>query len=142
MLVNAMKKQLFLGLLAMLLLALPAFAQDAVKFKANAIAFRKAGSDGKLQEWGEWQEIEHHFVVIKGRRIEVFGAKVVQEYDVYGEITSEVDNYCIDNEALLMTAVDQDGDRCTLKLRYLKEDDGIQLYVFFNNIQWVYSLVR
>ncbi|MEM7659186.1 MAG: hypothetical protein AAF399_23905 [Bacteroidota bacterium] len=125
-----MKKLLITCLLAMLTSV--AFAQNStIKAWANSFSYK---TDGQ-RDWSKWQSV-HILVVIKNNRITIY-SKETQEYDVISSQEGYIDR---DGDTVYkFTAVDQDGDKCNLRLIDRKSGDP-QLYVDFSNFRWVYNL--
>ena len=116
-----------------LCLSLPALADDIVKFRTSALAYRSTDENGKWSEWSEWQKNSMP-IVIRDNTIVIYSSEQ-QEYDVYEK--KEYD----DNEGahvVRMQCIDKKGNQCVVRLIY--ENDSKQLYVDYSDISWVYNV--
>lgn len=124
----------FVLVLFLSFLCLSAFSQT-YRYRAYNYAFGQRDSYGDIN-WGDWKTINVLITIdFDNDFIKVYSARE-QNYAIisYGE--SYKDGY--GGESIDMSAVDEEGIECSMRLRV--QSDGVaQLYSYYNNIAWVYS---
>lgn len=132
-----MKKYLILLLLS--LFAYASFA-DTYKYRATNYAYKYKKDNGYWTNWSEWERSSLLIVISSDNdKIDIYSEKP-QEYDIYdyGEGWKSDGQ---GGQTLTMKCVNDDGLRCEVRLRQ-QSDGQWQLYVDFNDMMWVYSIVQ
>lgn len=116
------------------LFCLSASAQT-YRYRASSYAFGERNSYGNIV-WDEWEDCNVIITIDLDRDFIKVYSKREQNYVIVHCGDEYTDNSR--GKSVDMTAVDEEGIECTVRLRV--QDDGvIQLYAFYNNIAWVYS---
>lgn len=117
-----------------LLLCTNIFAEDTQWFKATELALKYRTYSG-WTDWSEWKPVEVNVRVdFSQDRIILYSA----DPQIY-RIVAKNNSKCT-SDTVAFSIIDQDGDRGDLRLRFLENNDIVQLYVDFNNICWVYNM--
>lgn len=129
-----MKKFLF----TLLLICGLAWNADAqvYKFMSTEFAYRYDLGDG-WTEWSDWED-SHCLIVINLDK---------EEIDIYSEEPQEFSIYDIGESyedskggtTLELSCVDDEGDRCEIRLR-TEKNGNLQLYVDYADVMYVYNL--
>jgi len=106
-------------------------SQDIYKFRAKYISH--CFWEENKQDWGEWSEYEGVNILIvisfEDERITIYSNKT-QFLDYYDyELTEEYNK-----KILFFKAIDNKGDRCSVKYVYFEDEDNRQLYVTYPGI--------
>lgn len=130
-----MKKTL---LLAALMLCLGFVAKaDVIKCTATAFSIKTYDENrGRWSDWSKWEDC-HMLVVLDDEKVTIYSQEM-QEYDIYAtesEDEKDRDGGITDE----FRCVDQDGTRCSMRLRRQKSG-AVQLYIDYRNVIWVYNL--
>ena len=128
---------LFLTILAFIIGCLGAHA-ERWNYQADAVAI--CTYNDRYNRWNNWSSWTPCDVIINingdNDKITIY-SDVVQVYKIYSVSSGEYDrdgDYHVDFEFR-----DQDGDYGTLCI-YKRRNGGVELYVRFNNVQWVYDI--
>lgn len=122
----------------MLVLTMAVSAQaETLWFKSTAYAYAEVVN--KHYYWSDWEksnltitiDLTKDVITIYSSTIQIY--KVVQE----GQVSDDKDG----GRQVVFPVIDQDGDRGTVRLR-ITNDGTSQLYVDFNNIAWVYNVIK
>lgn len=111
---------------------LNAVAGDVVKARGYSVALWTY-SDG----WSKWVKTNVLIVMDFDRSRFTIHSDVMQEYDIV-----DVEVYNAAKSHFSFSAVDQDGDMCTVEMygpKYPKRGNRNQLYIRFSNVQWCYN---
>lgn len=117
-----------------LLLCTSVFSEDIKWFKANELALKYKTYSG-WTDWSEWKPVDVNVRMdFSQDRIIIYSA----DPQIYRIVAK---NYSKSNSnTIAFNIIDQDGDRGDLRLRFLENDNIVQLYIDFNNICWVYNM--
>lgn len=117
-----------------LLLCTSVFSEDVKWFKANELALKYKTYSG-WTDWTEWRPVDVNVRMdFSQDRIIIYSA----DPQIYRIVAK---NYSKSNsETIAFSVIDQDGDRGDIRLRFLENDNIVQLYIDFNNICWVYNM--
>lgn len=130
-------KRFLLALLA-LTFCMGAEAQaQAYKYNAVEYSYRTSEDGSTWSSWSDWADCKHLVVINLDKEDITIYTDPVMEYSIYDMGDKERD--ANGGEQLHLSCVDNDGDRCTLRLR-VQSDGIVQLYVDYSNISLVYHL--
>ena len=107
------------------------------KFYSTDFAIKYKTDRGYWSDWSEWKS-SHCLVTISLDRdvINIYSPSP-QEFDVYDNRGVSEDRS--GGSTLELACVDQDGLRCSIRLR-VQDDNTPQLYVDYNDVMYVYCL--
>ena len=110
-------------------------------YKYSTTGFSYKSYNETYGYWGEWSDWEYSNLLVVldlGReRITVY-TDDLQEYDIYDV---DEDQYDSDGDLCLsMSCVDQDGNRCGVRLLYNDNVEAMQLYIDYSNVTFVYNI--
>lgn len=129
---------LFIAFISIIWLSTLVNSQDVYKFRAKYVSY--CIWDENNQDWDEWSEFEDVNILIvislEDERISIFSKKT-QTLDFYNyEIKEEYNK-----KILFFKAIDDSGDRCSVKYVYYENDGNRQLYITYpQNFGVVYEL--
>ena len=127
-------------LICALSIALPSEIKAQVyTYRTTGYAYKKVNSYGNWNDWSEWLDSDMSMVINFNTDQIVIYSPTTQRY----KITKHVRNYT-DNSGgkqVEFAAVDQDGDKCHIRLR-IEKNGNSQIYIEFSNIMWVYNVRR
>lgn len=117
-----------------LLLCTSVFSEDVKWFKANELALKYKTYSG-WTDWTEWRPVDVNVRMdFSQDKIIIYSA----DPQIYRIVAK---NYSKSNsDTIAFNIIDQDGDRGDLRLRFLENNNIVQLYIDFNNICWVYNM--
>lgn len=127
-------------LLAIILVALfqPTFAQEYSgirKLKAVQVAFKNFVEEPPM--WSDWQDCNILVVInFDNDKINIYSI-LEQEYNVITNTKEKKDDQ--GGRVLYFDAVDEEGIKCTIKLR-TDNNDRLQIYIEYTDVSWVYTL--
>ena len=113
-------------------------AQQTMWFRTTQFAYKYLTEYGYWTDWSDW---EHTSVKIKfdtARDLITIYSKEVQIFKVVEQLPSPYDDK---GEQVKFRVLDQDYNYANLRLR-IEYSGGSQLYVDYNNISYVYNLIR
>lgn len=114
------------------------YSQDIYKFRAKYVSY--CLWEEYKQDWGEWSEYETVNILIvislEDQRISIYSNKI-QLLDFYDyEIKEEYNK-----KTLFFKAIDNIGERCSIKYVYFEDEDNRQMYVTYpGNFGVVYEI--
>lgn len=116
------------------LVCISSFAQT-YRYRTDELAVGTRNSYGKIS-WGDWERCKVVITIdFDNDYIEVYSDReqnyvIIDTDDTYEDKSggSNID----------FTAIDEEGIECTVRFR-VQSDGTAQLYVFYENIAWVYS---
>jgi len=120
-----------------LLIAAVSVNAETYKFKTNAFALKQRTNYG-WTEWSDWEHSDMLVVINSDRDVINVYSQSTQEYDIVEYLGEEKDR---DGRSVKFLCVNEDGLRCHIRLR-IQNDGSEQLYVDFNDVMWVYSMVE
>lgn len=127
-----MKKLLFILLL--FTLSNNVLAQEIKWFQTTEVAYKLAG-----YEWSDWQSSRINIKLdITNLKITIYSNEV-QIYRIIDEVEPPYDP---NGAQLKYQVIDQDGDYGYLRFRMEKSTNSWQLYIDFNNVSWVYNIIK
>lgn len=132
-------KRILLSILALILFSTTAYAQT-FKYKTTDFAYKTYDfNTGIWSDWSDWESSDMLVVISLDREVINIYSEEMQEYDIFDYEGTSTD--ASGGESMTFNCVDRDGLRCNIRLRI--QSDGIkQLYVDYNDIMWVYSMVE
>jgi hypothetical protein len=109
------------------------------KYKSTSVSMRFKLDENK---WSDWSEPEEAIILltidVNNDRITVY-SKETQIYEIleYKDKTTDEDG----DDVLSHYCLDKNGGKCFVKLFVLNsQNKRKQLYVFYNDMQWVYNI--
>lgn len=113
-------------------------AQDIQWFKATSLSYRYINDYGNWTNWSKWEkcdvkikfELDEDWIVIYSNKTQVY--KVIQLVDPPYDATGNTIKFQV---------IDGDGDYGFVRLR-IENNGNSQLYVDFENVSWVYNVIR
>jgi hypothetical protein len=131
-----MKK--FLMILAFLACIVAVKAETAY-YQTTEFAYKSKNTFGFWGSWTDWESSSILVVFNSDDNVVTIHSPSTQVYRLTGHVRTYKDND--GGKTTEFTFVDQDGDRGHMRLR-ITQDGTAQLYIDFNDIMWVYNLVR
>ena len=118
------------------LLSTVILSAETLRFKSTGFSYRERN----YYSWSNWQSESSNVTIVMMDNILIIYSPTVQTYDLYNLQDPYQD---VDGDWILKSNfIDQDGDRGEFDLIYRWEDEMWQIYIRFNNIQWVYDIVQ
>ncbi|NGX84878.1 hypothetical protein [Aequorivita sp. KMM 9714] len=109
------------------------------KLKTTSVSFKNKINDYKWSDWSDWEETSILVVLDNEKSRFTIYSKEVQVYDVAENEGKSTDSDGDDTWSFF--CVNEDGLRCRVRLVKLNSQNGQnQLYVGFDDAQWVYNL--
>lgn len=108
---------------------------EVLKLRATSYAYKTYSEVTGWSDWSDWELSRDLVVFGDNYRVTIYSTNP-QEFDFVNALSE--DEY--DDEGGKTTTwlmVDQDGQRCHMRLRNLS-DGGFQLYIDYTNIMYVY----
>lgn len=126
-----------LAVLAVLLACQLTLGAEEINYRSTEFAIGARNSHGSIS-WGDWEKSNVGLSIDWEALRICIASPEPQVYDIYekGEETKDSGGTSIDS-----FANDADGGRCRIRFR-IQNDGTSQLYVFYNDIAWVYNIVR
>lgn len=106
-------------------------------YKTTAYAFANI-YNGKYH-WSEWQSSDIVITINLNNDVITIYSPKIQAYKVYK--VGPIENGKTIGSQLTFYVYDQDLDKGTIRLR-IAPDKTSQMYVDFNNVAWVYNVIR
>ena len=114
------------------------FAQT-YKYHTTDYAFKAVNEYGQWLDWSDWEPYRCLVTInIDKDVITVYSDNYIAEYDIVDNLG---DSYDESSSMTTFLAVDNDGDRCYVKLRSMNTG-VLQLYVEYSAAIWVYNLTE
>lgn len=130
-----MKKYVIMLMLSMF--SLFTYAQSVMWFKTTEFAFR-VKEYGTWSDWSDWQRSSMKVKIDKSRDVIVIYSNETQIYKVIEILDPPYDPK---GEQVAFRVIDQDLDYGRVRLR-VENNGNCQIYVDFNDLSWVYNVVR
>ena len=119
------------------------FLLSTIILSAETLRFKSTGfsySERNYYSWSNWQSESSNVTIVMMDNILIIYSPTVQTYDLYNLQDPYQD---VDGDWILKSNfIDQDGDIGEFDLMYRWKDEMWQIYIRFNNIQWVYDVVQ
>lgn len=131
-----MKKLLIL--LFTLLIGIEASAQ-VYTYRTYQFAEKHINSYGNWTDWTDWQDSNMRLVINMNTDVITIYSPTTQIYRITEYLRKFTDNS--GGNQIEFSAIDQDGDRCHIRLR-IETNGNSQLYVEFNNLILCYNVRR
>lgn len=128
-----MRKLLFMLMLLFTLSSSDVIAQNVQWYQTTEFAYKLKG-----YEWSDWQTAR------MGVKIDLSQDKITiysRDVQIYRVISSVDPPYDPNGQQVKFRVIDQDGDYGYVRLR-IEDNGNSQIYVDFNDISWVYNVVR
>lgn len=108
-------------------------------YNSQSYAYKQINNYGYWDSWSDWIGCNVNIKIDVDDDWIVIYSNVTQTYLI---TTYEGTRYEYDgSQQAYFKAIDQDGDRCTIRLR-IESNGNSQIYVEFANIMWVYNVRR
>lgn len=135
-----MKRFLFLLILSAFSFIGLSAQNNVMWFKTTAYAYKTYNfAYDQWNEWTDWIKSDMNLKIdLSTDKITIYSPEV----QIYRVITTA--DYYKDNsggQTVKFDMIDQDGDRGQIRLR-VETNGNSQVYVDFNNVSWVYNVVR
>lgn len=130
-----MKKLLCTLLLA--LVSIGIHAQSVMWFSTTSLAV-KVKQYGEWSDWSDWQKVTVRCKIDTSNDVIVIYSNETQIYKVIEVLDPPYDD---NGEQIAFKVIDQDLDYGRVRLR-VEYNGNSQIYVDFNDISWVYNVVR
>lgn len=119
-------------LLLFTIICTTASAQNILWFRTTDFAYNYNST------WSDWEKSNLKIKIDTNKDLVVIYSKSIQVYKILYEIDPPYDATGVQ---VGFKIVDQDGDYGKLRLR-IENTGTSQIYIDFNNIHWVYNVVR
>ena len=128
-----MRKLLFMFMLLFTLTSSDVIAQNVQWYQTTEFAYKLKGYD-----WSDWEPTKMNVKMdLSQDKITIYSNDV----QIYRVISTETPPYDPSGQQVKFGIVDQDGDYGYLRLR-IENNGNSQIYVDFNDISWVYNVIR
>lgn len=131
-----MKKLLII--LFTLLIGLEASSQ-IYTYRTYQFAFKQTNSSGQWKQWSDWQDSNMRVVINFNNDYITIYSPTTQTYKVTEYLRKFTDNS--GGNQVEFSAIDQDGDRCHIRLR-IEKNGNSQIYVEYSNLILCYNVRR
>lgn len=111
---------------------------EVQRYRTTGFAIASVNSYGTYT-WGDWEDSSINIVINTDTDRIIVYSPSTQNYKVYSYDGATSDSS--GGKQVVFRAYDQDGDRCTIRLR-IERNGNSQIYIDFNNVAWVYNVVR
>lgn len=131
-----MKKTL---LLLIILFSISAtITAQVYKYTTTSIAYKSLNeSTQRWSDWSDWESCSMLVVININKDVVNIYSNEPQEYDIIQNLGQESDNE--GGEFLTWLCVNENGNRCHIRIRLLK-DNSRQIYIDFSNFMFVYNI--
>lgn len=123
---------LFIALVAMF----SAYSQT-INLRTTGFAFKEKTYYG-WTDWSNWESSNMNITINFDSNLIIVYSPIIQIYKIVEYSRAYVDSD--GDEVIELRFVDQDRDRGSMRL--IRRKTRTEIYISFNNIQWVYSVVR
>lgn len=118
------------------IISILSISATTMTFKSTGFSYRERN----YYSWSNWRSESSNVTIMMMDNILIIYSPIVQTYDLYNLQDPYQD---VDGDWILKSNfIDQDGDIGEFNLIYRWEDEMWQMYIRFNNIQWVYDVVQ
>lgn len=118
------------------IISILSISATTMTFKSTGFSYRERN----YYSWSNWRSESSNVTIMMMDNILIIYSPTVQTYDLYNLQDPYQD---VDGDWILKSNfIDQDGDIGEFNLIYRWEDEMWQMYIRFNNIQWVYDVVQ
>lgn len=126
----------------MLLAMLPFISISAQKQWYKTSAYAQATVKNGNYDWGDWEKSNMNICIDLSEDIITVYSPRKQVYRIYGTYNNGED-YTDKNGGrnVKFYAIDQDDDKCEIRLR-IEKNGNSQIYIDFINAAWVYNVTR
>ena len=118
------------------IISILSISATTMTFKSTGFSYRERN----YYSWSNWRSESSNVTIMMMDNILIIYSPTVQTYDLYNlqDPYQDVDG----DWTLKSNFIDQDGDIGEFDLIYRWKDEMWQIYIRFNNIQWVYDVVQ
>lgn len=118
------------------IISILSISATTMTFKSTGFSYRERN----YYSWSNWRSESSNVTIMMMDNILIIYSPTVQTYDLYNLQDPYQD---IDGDWILKSNfIDQDGDIGEFNLIYRWKDEMWQMYIRFNNIQWVYDVIQ
>ena len=118
------------------IISILSISATTMTFKSTGFSYRERN----YYSWSNWRSESSNVTIMMMDNTLIIYSPTVQTYDLYNLQDPYQD---IDGDWILKSNfIDQDGDVGEFNLIYRWKDEMWQMYIRFNNIQWVYDVVQ
>ena len=118
------------------IISILSISATTMTFKSTGFSYRERN----YYSWSNWRSESSNVTIMMMDNILIIYSPTIQTYDLYNLQDPYQD---IDGDWILKSNfIDQDGDIGEFNLIYRWEDEMWQMYIRFNNIQWVYDVIQ
>lgn len=118
------------------ILSIITISAENLKFRSTGFSYRERNYYG----WSNWSYESTYVNIVISNNILIIYSQKIQTYSLYNLKDPYQD---IDGDWILKSNfIDQDGDIGEFNLIYRWKDEMWQMYIRFNNIQWVYDVIQ
>lgn len=118
------------------IISILSISATTMTFKSTGFSYRERN----YYSWSNWRSESSNVTIMMMDNILIIYSPTVQTYNLYNLQDPYQD---VDGDWILKSNfIDQDGDIGEFNLIYRWEDEMWQMYIRFNNIQWVYDVVQ
>ena len=118
------------------IISILSISATTMTFKSTGFSYRERN----YYSWSNWRSESSNVTIMMMDNTLIIYSPTVQTYDLYNLQDPYQD---VDGDWILKSNfIDQDGDIGEFDLIYRWEDEMWQIYIRFNNIQWVYDVVQ
>lgn len=109
---------------------------ENLKFRSTGFSYRERN----YYSWSNWSYESTYVNIVINNNILIIYSQKIQTYSLYNLKDPYQD---VDGDWILKSNfIDQDGDIGEFNLIYRWKDEMWQMYIRFNNIQWVYDVIQ
>lgn len=110
---------------------------QSYRLKAYELSYKTEDRWGGWSDWSTWESCNINISFnLNTQRILIF-SKETQDYSISEFLPSQTDN---NGESQVMRCVDGNGLICTVRLRTQYRPRGLQLYIEYRDMVWVYNV--
>lgn len=113
-------------------------AQEIIWFKATSLSYRYVNDYGYWTNWSDWEKCDVRIKFELTDDVIVIYSNKNQFYKVISLVDPPYDS---NGKTIKYRILDGDGDYGFIRLR-IENNGNSQIYVDFNNVSWVYNVVR
>nr|DAI45598.1 MAG TPA: hypothetical protein [Bacteriophage sp.] len=118
------------------IISILSISAETLTFKTTGFSYRERN----YYSWSDWKSESSNIIIVMMDNILIIYSPTVQTYDMYNLQDPYQD---VDGDWVLKSNfIDQDGDVGEFNLIYRWKDEIWQIYIRFNNIQWVYDVIQ
>ena len=118
------------------IISILSISATTMTFKSTGFSYRERN----YYSWSNWRSESSNVTIMMMDNTLIIYSPTVQTYDLYNLQDPYQD---VDGDWILKSNfIDQDGDIGEFNLIYRWKDEMWQMYIRFNNIQWVYDVIQ